>query len=82
MRNGFYRDKEGNLAGAAISMPEALKNAQSQLRVSLQEAVEMCTSCVARAIKIDTEIGFIKIGYPAMFTVFDQNLEEVSTLIL
>jgi N-acetylglucosamine-6-phosphate deacetylase len=50
MKDGFYRNPEGNLAGGAISMPEAVKNAMQYLRIPLQEAVEMGTSCVSRAI--------------------------------
>lgn len=74
MTDGFYRDKTGNLAGAAISMPEAVKNVVDHLRASVQEAVEMATSRVARAIKMDDKIGFIKPGFPAKFVLFDDGL--------
>lgn len=82
MVDGFYRDANGNLAGAAISMPEAVKNAIDHLGASLREAVEMATSRVARAIKMDDEIGFIKPGYPAEFVVFDKKLSTVHVLEL
>lgn len=52
MVDGFYRDKDGNLAGAAISMPQAVKNAVQNLRVSVGEAIEMATVRVAKAIKM------------------------------
>ncbi|WP_346236397.1 N-acetylglucosamine-6-phosphate deacetylase [Niabella insulamsoli] len=79
--DGFYRDKNGNLGGAAISMPDAIRNAMLHLGASLQEAVEMSTSRVARAIRMDQQIGFIEPGYPAMFTLFDDAFQEVSCLI-
>jgi N-acetylglucosamine-6-phosphate deacetylase len=82
MVNGYYRDERGNLAGAAISMPEAVKNAVTHLSISLQDAVEMATGRVARAIKMDDRIGFIKSGYPAKFVVFDDTLTTVESLLL
>ena len=82
MVEGYYRDKQGNLAGAAISMPEAVKNAVEHLGAPLQSAVEMATSRVARAIGMYKEIGFIKPGYPAKFVVFDDALSDVESLIL
>lgn len=82
LKDNTYRNKEGNLAGAAISMIEAVKNAKQQLNISLQEAVQMATSRVARAIGEDAHIGFIKENYPARFFVFDDELENCSAIIL
>lgn len=61
----------GNLAGAAISMPEAVQNAHNTLNISLQDAIEMATSRVAKAINRSDRIGFIKPGHAAKFVVFD-----------
>ncbi len=82
MIDGFYRDTNGNLAGAAISMPEAVKNAVDYIGASMQEAIEMATSLVARAIKMENQIGYIKPGYPACFTVFDDALHNVQSLVV
>ncbi|WP_018628522.1 N-acetylglucosamine-6-phosphate deacetylase [Niabella aurantiaca] len=82
MTGGYYRDKAGNLAGAAISMPEAMKNAMDFVGVSLQEAVAMATSRPARAIRMEDRIGFVKKGYPAVFSVFDSTLTACETLDL
>lgn len=80
--DNMYRNKDGNLAGAAISMIEAVKNAKQHLDISLQEAVQMATSRVAYAIGMDDTIGFIKENYPARFFVFDDELESCSAIIL
>lgn len=80
MIDGFYRDKNGNLAGAAISMPEAVKNAVEHLGATLQEAIEMATSRPARAIRMNNEVGFIKPGYPSRFVAFDDELSSFNTL--
>lgn len=34
--DGFFRDSNGNLAGAAISMPEAIKNAVTHVGIPLK----------------------------------------------
>lgn len=77
MIDGYYRDGAGNLGGAAISMIDAIKNARTHLYVPLQEAIEMATSRVARAIKMDDRIGFIQPGYDARFVLFDDDLHSV-----
>ncbi|MFV0606324.1 MAG: N-acetylglucosamine-6-phosphate deacetylase [Niabella sp.] len=79
MQDGFYRNPEGNLAGAAISMPEAVQNAITHLNISLQEAVAMASSRVAKAINMETYIGFIKPGFTAKFVVFNE-LGDVALL--
>ncbi|WP_114792263.1 N-acetylglucosamine-6-phosphate deacetylase [Niabella yanshanensis] len=80
MVDGYYRDGAGNLGGAAISMIDAVKNAMVHLHVTLQEAIEMATGRVAKAIKMDGRIGFIQPGYDARFVLFDNELSSVEFL--
>ena len=82
MINGTYVNKEGNLAGAAISMIEAMQNAKNELQISEQTAIEMATSRPARAIKMQDKIGYIRPGYPARFCIFDEGFKNMETLIL
>ncbi len=81
LTDGFYRDGNGNLGGAAISMADAVKNAAEYLQVPVQEAVEMATSRVAKAIKMDDCMGYIKPGYAARLVMFDNSMEQFKTLI-
>ncbi|GAA4793512.1 N-acetylglucosamine-6-phosphate deacetylase [Olivibacter ginsenosidimutans] len=76
-----YLNSEGNLAGAAISLADAVVNAVQYLGVSVQEAVEMATSRAAKAVK---QKGIAKImpGYPARFTTFTDALNEFKVLSL
>lgn len=78
MVEGYYRDRAGNLGGAAISMIDAVKNAMAHLQVTLQEAIEMATSRVAKAIKMEDRIGLIQPGYDARFVLFDDELDSVA----
>jgi N-acetylglucosamine-6-phosphate deacetylase len=79
--NGFYRNEEGNLAGASISMEEAVQNAYNHLNVSADEAIKMATCRVAAAINMENQLGKIKPGFPASFVTFTDNLTRVETLL-
>ncbi|MFH7005189.1 N-acetylglucosamine-6-phosphate deacetylase [Flavobacterium bizetiae] len=78
--NGFYRNEDGNLAGATISMLEAVQNAYNHLEVSADEAIKMATSRVASAIGLEDQFGKIKVGFPASFVQFNDDLSEIATL--
>jgi N-acetylglucosamine-6-phosphate deacetylase len=81
LENGFYRNEEGNLAGASISMEEAVRNAYENLEVSLDEAIKMASCRVASAIKMEDKLGKIKPGYPASFVRFNDKFSKVESLI-
>lgn len=80
--DGYYRTRDGKLAGAAISQAEAIKNAVTELKVSLDEAVKMATIRVAAALNLSSCLGQIAKGYPATFAVFDNAMNEVKSLVL
>jgi len=80
LQNGFYRNKEGNLAGSAISMAEAVYNAVHHVNIPINEAIKMATIRVAKAIGVDNAIGRIAPGYPASFVCFNDNLAQFETL--
>jgi N-acetylglucosamine-6-phosphate deacetylase len=77
----FYRNAEGNLAGAAISMQEAVQNATRFVGIPLQDAIRMATVRVARAIGMDQQVGRIEPGYPARFVTFNDDLSAFKTII-
>jgi N-acetylglucosamine-6-phosphate deacetylase len=81
LENGFYRNDEGNLAGASISMEEAVRNAHKHLDVTIDEAIKMATCRVASAIKMEDKLGKIKPGYPASFVRFNDDLSKMESLI-
>lgn len=80
LENGFYRNEDGNLAGATISMTEAVQNAYNHLNVSADEAIKMATTRVASAIGMQEKIGKIKPGFPASFVQFNADLSKIETL--
>ncbi len=81
LQDGFYRNEEGNLAGAAISLPDAIKNATTHLKVDLHEALQMANSRVAAAIGISQTHGKIAPGYPASFIKFEDNFSDYESWV-
>lgn len=80
--DGFYRNEDGNLAGATISMIEAVQNAFNHLNASADEAIKMATTRVAAAIGMQDNIGKIQSGFPASFVQFNADLTNIETLDL
>ena len=79
--NGEYRNREGNLAGAAIAMADAVHNAVYEVGIPLEEAVKMATIRPAKAIGMDNQVGRIKKGFPAQLVAFDEDLTTFETLL-
>ncbi|MGZ3755981.1 MAG: N-acetylglucosamine-6-phosphate deacetylase [Mucilaginibacter sp.] len=72
--NGEYINSNGNLAGSAISLADAVRNVVNKLNIPLNEAIDMVTYRPACAIEHEHLIGSVAVGYPAVFTVFDNAL--------
>lgn len=82
LKDGQYRNSEGNLAGAAISMADGLRNAVQQVGISTEEAIKMATIRAAQAVGMEQSIGQIAIGFPAKFVVFDEALHHFEPLLI
>jgi N-acetylglucosamine-6-phosphate deacetylase len=82
LQGEYYRNAEGNLAGAAISMQEAVQNAINHVGLPLHTAIQMATINVARAINMEQQLGKIEKGYPARFVTFNNDFSACNTLIL
>ncbi len=82
LRDGSYRNSEGNLAGSAISMSEAVTNAVQHAGFSLEEAINAATIVPARAINMQDKIGKIAAGYPANFVKFSNDLKIIEAVML
>jgi N-acetylglucosamine-6-phosphate deacetylase len=65
---------KGILSGSALNMVKALQNLVKHVGVNLDEALRMCSSYPAKAIKLDKIMGFIEKGFKASFTILDDKL--------
>lgn len=81
----FYRDgkcvsADGTLGGSALTMIEAVSNCVNQLGIPLAEALRMASSYPAKAIAVDDYLGYLRPGYIANLTLFNQKLQIVETI--
>lgn len=81
----YYKDGKcisplGTLGGAALVMIDGVKNLVKHVNVDLEEALRMATSYPAKAIEVNDRYGYIKEGYVADLTYFDENFRVNGTI--
>lgn len=70
----------GTLGGSALVMIDGVKNLVKYVNQPLEEALRMATSYPAKAIDVDDRYGYIKEGYIADLTYFDDNFKINGTV--
>jgi N-acetylglucosamine-6-phosphate deacetylase len=81
VRDGICRTAAGTLAGSALGMIDAVRNATRMLGVPLDEAARMAATYPAEFLGLGTTHGRIDAGYRASFTVLDADLSVTATWI-
>ena len=72
---------DGTLAGAHLTMIEAVRNAVALLGISLADALIMASRTPAAFLGLESELGRIAPGYRADLVAFNPNFEIVDTWI-
>lgn len=72
---------DGTLAGANLTMIEAVRNAVALLEIPLADALVMASRTPARFLGLDSELGLIAPGYRADLVAFTTNFEVAETWI-
>jgi N-acetylglucosamine-6-phosphate deacetylase len=81
VRDGICQAATGTLAGSALSMIDAVRNATRMLGVPLDEAARMAATYPADFLGLGSTHGRIDTGYRADFTVLDAALRVTETWI-
>jgi N-acetylglucosamine-6-phosphate deacetylase len=81
VRDGICQTATGTLAGSALSMIDAVRNATRMLGVPLDEAARMAATYPADFLGLGSTHGRIDNGYRADFTVLDAALRVTETWI-
>lgn len=81
MRDGICQTASGTLAGSALSMIDAVRNAIDMLHVTLDEAARMASTYPAQFLGLDATHGRIAENCRADFTVVDDSLRVTETWI-
>jgi N-acetylglucosamine-6-phosphate deacetylase len=72
--DGVCRDKNGTLAGTALDMAGAVRNAISMLGLELAEAIRMASEYPAEYLGLAHELGRIEAGHRANLALLDDSL--------
>jgi N-acetylglucosamine-6-phosphate deacetylase len=79
--DGVCRDEHGTLAGTALDMATAVRNAVSFLDLEIAEAARMASEYPAEFLGLGHELGRIAPGYRANLTLLDDDLTVRRTWI-
>ncbi|MCL4106648.1 UNVERIFIED_CONTAM: hypothetical protein GTU68_009782 [Idotea baltica] len=80
-QDGKLINREGALAGSAISMIEAVRIANTMAGIPLEEVLRMASSYPANVLGCDDQLGFIKPGYRADLVHFDESFKVHNTWV-
>jgi N-acetylglucosamine-6-phosphate deacetylase len=79
--DGICRDENGTLAGTALDMAAAVRNAVSLLGLDIAEAARMASEYPAEFLGLGHELGRIAPGYRANLVLLDHELKVQKTWI-
>jgi N-acetylglucosamine-6-phosphate deacetylase len=79
--DGICRDENGTLAGTALDMAAAVRNAVSLLGLDIVDAARMASQTPAEFLGLGDELGRIAPGYRANLVLMDDELEVQKTWI-
>lgn len=79
--DGVVRNAAGSLAGSALDMATAVRNAVHLLGLSLDEAARMASRYPAQFLNLDDRLGEIAEGYQADLVLLDDALQVRATWI-
>jgi N-acetylglucosamine-6-phosphate deacetylase len=69
------------LAGSALTMDRALRNAMEVLKLDPWEAAEMVSALPARVVGMDAEIGSLEVGKAADLVVLDSDYQVIAAMV-
>jgi len=79
--DGVVRNAAGSLAGSALDMATAVRNAVHLLGLPLEEAARMASRYPAQFLNVDDRLGEIAEGYQADLVLLDEALQVRATWI-
>lgn len=79
--DGVVRNAAGSLAGSALDMATAVRNAVQQLGLPLEEAARMAARYPAQFLNLNDRLGEIAEGYQADLVLLDDALQVRATWI-
>jgi N-acetylglucosamine-6-phosphate deacetylase len=79
--DGRLTGPDGTLAGAHLSMDQAVRNAIALMQVSPGQAIKMASRNPARALGLSDALGAVKPGFRASLTLLDTELHATGVIV-
>ncbi len=80
VKGGEARLADGTLAGSVLRMNRAVQNMVEKVGVPFEKAVDFATINPAKNLGVDNELGSIKVGKKADFTVINSSYDVLLTV--
>ena len=80
-RDGRLLTDDGTLAGADITMAQAVRNAIRLMGVSTEDALRMASLHPARFLRLDHRLGRIQAGWQADLVLLDADMQVAGTWV-
>jgi N-acetylglucosamine-6-phosphate deacetylase len=80
-RDGRLTTENGTLAGADLTMAQAVRNAVSLLGLTPAQAIGMATEVPAAFLRLSQDLGRIAPGLRADFTLLSPDLHVLGTML-
>ena len=81
LEDGKLISTTGELAGSALTMIDAVKNAMKYLHLSAAEALRMASAFPAHYLGLADSYGYLRQGYYASFVVLTDDFQVQQTWI-
>lgn len=81
LHDGRLTTADGTLAGAHLTMIEAVRNAMSMMGATLEQALAMASRTPAAFLGLDGELGRVAPGYRADLVALGPGLDVLGTWV-
>lgn len=79
--DGAARIANGSLAGSTLTLDVALRNVMQFTGLKIEQVLPMATRVPAQAMHFSQHKGYIRTGYDADLTIFDNDFQVISTIV-
>lgn len=80
INDGKILTNGGSLAGASITLSDALRNCFQYLSISKSDIIKMATETPAKVLGLERSIGFIEPGSSSRLNVLDENFNLIQLI--
>lgn len=81
IEGGVVRSEDGTIAGSALHIDQAVRNLMQYADIQFETAIVNATNSPAELLGLDRELGTIKVGKRADFSIWDDEYRVIATIV-